>query len=131
MNINNLFGVKGKVILITGGSRGIGEMMASGFLANGAKVYISSRKIKDCDATAERLSEKYESECISIPADISNLNASFISLIDPTPPRYIIGKLTILLVFSINSRFIPFMVPSLSTELIKISPTPISSNSLI
>ena len=57
MNINNLFGVKGKVVLITGGSRGIGEMMASGFLANGAKVYISSRKIKDCDATAQRLSE--------------------------------------------------------------------------
>ena len=74
MNINNLFGVKGKVVLITGGSRGIGEMMASGFLANGAKVYISSRKIKDCDATAQRLSEKYESECISIPADISDLN---------------------------------------------------------
>ena len=74
MNINNLFGVKGKVILITGGSRGIGEMIASGFLANGAKVYISSRKIKDCDATAQRLTEKYESECISIPADISDLN---------------------------------------------------------
>ena len=74
MNINNLFDVKGKVVLITGGSRGIGEMMASGFLANGAKVYISSRKIKDCDATAQRLSEKYESECISIPADISDLN---------------------------------------------------------
>ena len=50
-------------------------MMASGFLANGAKVYISSRKIKDCDATAQRLSEKYESECISIPADISDLMA--------------------------------------------------------
>ena len=74
MNINNLFDVKSKVVLITGGSRGIGEMMASGFLANGAKVYISSRKIKDCDATAKRLSEKYESECISIPADISDLN---------------------------------------------------------
>ena len=74
MNINNLFDVKGKVVLITGGSRGIGEMMASGFLANGAKVYISSRKIKDCDSTAQRLSEQYESECISIPADISDLN---------------------------------------------------------
>ena len=73
MKINDLFSVEKKVVLITGGSRGIGEMMASGFLANGAKVYISSRKSKDCNATADRLSEKYKSECVSIPADISDL----------------------------------------------------------
>ena len=73
MKINDLFKVEKKVVLITGGSRGIGEMMASGFLANGAKVYISSRKNKDCDATAYRLSEKYQNECISLPADISSL----------------------------------------------------------
>ena len=74
MNINNLFSVKGKVVLITGGSRGIGEMLASGFLANEARVYISSRKKHDCDETAKRLSEKYESKCISIPADIADLD---------------------------------------------------------
>ena len=74
MNISELFSVNKKVVLITGGSRGIGEMMARGFLANGAKVYISSRKIKDCEATAQKLSQEYKSECISIPADISDLN---------------------------------------------------------
>ena len=47
MKINDLFNVEKKIVLITGGSRGIGEMMASGFLANGAKVYISSRKNKE------------------------------------------------------------------------------------
>ncbi len=73
LTTNDLFSVEGKVVLVTGGSRGIGEMIAAGFLANGAKVYISSRKADVCDATAARLSETYDAECISIPADLSGL----------------------------------------------------------
>ena len=72
--MNNLFSVEGKIALVTGGSRGIGEMIAAGFLANGAKVYISSRKAEVCDETANRLQEQYGGECISLPADLSNLN---------------------------------------------------------
>ena len=72
--MKNLFSIEGKVALITGGSRGIGEMIAAGFLANGAKVYISSRKAEVCDATAKRLQEEYGGECISVPADLSNLD---------------------------------------------------------
>ena len=44
MDINKLFNIDGKTALITGGSRGIGEMIAAGFLANGVKVYITARK---------------------------------------------------------------------------------------
>ena len=44
MDINRLFNIDGKTALITGGSRGIGEMIAAGFLANGVKVYITARK---------------------------------------------------------------------------------------
>ena len=73
MKIENLFSIAGKVALVTGGSRGIGEMIAAGFLANGAKVYISSRKADACLATAQRLSEKFDGECIGIPGDVSNL----------------------------------------------------------
>jgi NAD(P)-dependent dehydrogenase (short-subunit alcohol dehydrogenase family) len=74
LTINDLFSVRGAVVLVTGGSRGIGEMIASGFLANGAKVYISSRKSSACEATAARLTETYGEECISIPADLSDLS---------------------------------------------------------
>ena len=73
--INDLFSVEGKVVLVTGGSRGIGEMIAAGFLANGAKVYISSRKADVCDATAARLAETYGAECISLPADLSQMSS--------------------------------------------------------
>lgn len=70
--LNDLFSVRGKVALVTGGSRGIGEMIAAGLAANGAKVYISSRKADVCDATATRLSQEH-GEVISIPADLSTL----------------------------------------------------------
>ena len=53
--MQNLFSVQDKVVVVTGGSRGIGEMIAAGYLANGAKVYITSRKADVCDATAARL----------------------------------------------------------------------------
>ncbi|MEZ5256358.1 MAG: SDR family oxidoreductase [Ilumatobacteraceae bacterium] len=48
-------------------------MIAAGFLANGVKVYISSRKAAACDETAARLSQEYGGECIALPADLSNL----------------------------------------------------------
>lgn len=73
MSFDNLFSIDGKTALVTGGSRGIGEMIAAGFLANGATVYISSRKADVCDATAARLAAEYGGECISLPADLSNL----------------------------------------------------------
>ncbi|MEM9706587.1 MAG: SDR family oxidoreductase [Pseudomonadota bacterium] len=70
--MENLFSLNGKVALVTGGSRGIGKMIAEGFLRHGAKVYISSRKVEQCDAAAEALSAY--GECVSLPQDISTLD---------------------------------------------------------
>jgi short-subunit dehydrogenase len=71
MNIQKLFSLEGRTALITGGSRGIGRMIARGFLAQGARVYISSRKSKDCDATAQELSAY--GFCKSLPFDVSTV----------------------------------------------------------
>ncbi|MEM7000268.1 MAG: SDR family oxidoreductase [Pseudomonadota bacterium] len=71
--MRDLFSVAGKTVLVTGGSRGIGEMIAAGFLANGAKVYISSRKAEACDAAVARLTAEYGGECVAAPADVSDL----------------------------------------------------------
>ena len=49
-------------------------MIAAGFLAAGAKVYISSRKAEVCDETARRLSEQFGGECISLPANLAELD---------------------------------------------------------
>ena len=68
-NDMDLFSIEGKTALVTGGSRGIGLMIARGYIEAGAKVYISSRKAAVCDQVAAELSEI--GECISIPADLS------------------------------------------------------------
>jgi NAD(P)-dependent dehydrogenase (short-subunit alcohol dehydrogenase family) len=67
--INDLFSVAGKVAIVTGGSRGIGRMIAEGFVENGVRTYITARKADACAETAAELSK--EGECIALPADLS------------------------------------------------------------
>jgi NAD(P)-dependent dehydrogenase (short-subunit alcohol dehydrogenase family) len=69
MGVEELFLTKNKVAVVTGGSRGIGLMIARGLVEAGARVYISSRNAEACDASAAELSKIGES--ISLPADLS------------------------------------------------------------
>lgn len=74
MDTSKLFSLQGRTALITGGSRGIGRMIAEGFLAQGARVYISARKADACDETAKELSAF--GHCVSLPADVSTLEGA-------------------------------------------------------
>jgi NAD(P)-dependent dehydrogenase (short-subunit alcohol dehydrogenase family) len=70
----DLFSLQGRIALVTGGSRGIGKMIAAGFLAQGAaRVYITARKASPCEATAKELTAEYDGECIALPIDISTM----------------------------------------------------------
>jgi NAD(P)-dependent dehydrogenase (short-subunit alcohol dehydrogenase family) len=72
ISLKNLFSLEGRVALVTGGSRGIGRMMAHGLLAYGARVYIASRKAGPCEETAKTLSA--HGTCVALPADTSTLD---------------------------------------------------------
>jgi NAD(P)-dependent dehydrogenase (short-subunit alcohol dehydrogenase family) len=67
--VNSLFDLSNKVALVTGGSRGIGAMIAEGYVSSGVRTYITSRKVEACEETSRRLSKI--GECVAMPADLS------------------------------------------------------------
>jgi len=69
MTAPDLFSIAGKTALVTGGTRGIGKMIAEGFVDAGATVYISSRKPEACAEVAAELSER--GTCVGLPADLA------------------------------------------------------------
>jgi NAD(P)-dependent dehydrogenase (short-subunit alcohol dehydrogenase family) len=70
--LEQLFSMRDKVCVITGGSRGLGFYMAKGFFAAGAKrIYITARKVDECNAAAEELSQY--GECVALTGDISSM----------------------------------------------------------
>ena len=71
--MTDLFSVEGKVAVVTGGSRGIGLMIARGLVEGGARVYLSSRKAKVCEQAAAELSRV--GECVALPADLAGEEA--------------------------------------------------------
>mmetsp|Transcript_12088 Transcript_12088/g.15925 ORF Transcript_12088/g.15925 Transcript_12088/m.15925 type:complete len:321 (-) Transcript_12088:183-1145(-) len=72
LQVGQLFSVTGKSVLVTGGGRGIGKMIAEGFVANGCKVYICSRDEKALAETASELTAGGPGECIAVPGDLGS-----------------------------------------------------------
>ena len=68
--MGDLFDVSGKTALVTGGSRGIGLMIARGLLQAGARVIVASRKSNDVQAAAQELAGL--GDCHAIPGDVSS-----------------------------------------------------------
>ncbi len=64
---------KDKVVLVTGGAKGVGRMISEGFVQNGAKVYISSRDAKSCDQAVRELNALGKGTAFAIPADFYKL----------------------------------------------------------
>ena len=71
LSVGELFGVEGKTVLVTGGARGIGLMIAAGFVANGARVYIASRSKDACEAAAKQLTAEGPGTCVALSEDLS------------------------------------------------------------
>ncbi len=70
MDTSKLFSLEGRVALVTGGSRNLGRTIAEAYIAQGARVYISSRKAADCDATARELGPN----CFALPQDVASVS---------------------------------------------------------
>jgi len=70
VKISDLFNIAGKTAVVTGGSRGIGRMIAEAFVSNGVKTYITARKAEACVKAAEEMAAL--GECIALPADLSS-----------------------------------------------------------
>ncbi|GJC79361.1 rhamnolipids biosynthesis 3-oxoacyl-[acyl-carrier-protein] reductase [Colletotrichum liriopes] len=74
MDAASLFNVKDKIVLVTGGAKGVGYMISEGFVANGATVYVSSRDGAACEAAASALTAKGPGKAFAIPADLQKLD---------------------------------------------------------
>eukprot|EP00009_Paramoeba_aestuarina_P005565 CAMPEP_0201515852 /NCGR_PEP_ID=MMETSP0161_2-20130828/7309_1 /ASSEMBLY_ACC=CAM_ASM_000251 /TAXON_ID=180227 /ORGANISM="Neoparamoeba aestuarina, Strain SoJaBio B1-5/56/2" /LENGTH=269 /DNA_ID=CAMNT_0047912785 /DNA_START=59 /DNA_END=868 /DNA_ORIENTATION=+ len=96
--VADLFSVKGKSVLITGGGAGIGQMMAQGFVENGANVYICSRKAEVCQKTADELNAIGPGKCYPLSSvDLANGKKECEKVIAELQSRYNLKSLDVLI----------------------------------
>lgn len=72
MHVMELFSLKGKTAIVTGGGRGLGEQIAQGFAEAGANLILCSRKLEACEDTAERLQKEHRVKTLALKCDVTN-----------------------------------------------------------
>ena len=102
----SLFDLTGKVAVVTGSTRGIGEAIVHRMAEQGAKVVVSSRKAEACDKVAADINAKHEGAAIAVPCNISD-KADLQRLVDTANETF--GKIDILVC---NAAVNPYFGPS-------------------
>ncbi len=109
MSILEMFELKGKTAIITGGGRGLGEQIAKGYAEAGANIVLCSRKVEACEDTARGLAA-LGVETLAIQCDVSNPN-DIQKVVDETISRF--GRIDIL----VNNSGASWGAPSLEMPL--------------
>ena len=102
----SLFDLSGKVAVVTGSTRGIGEAIVHRLADHGAKVVVSSRKADACDRVAAAINERHPGQAIAVPCNISD-KAALQALVDRTNAEW--GKIDVLVC---NAAVNPYFGPS-------------------
>ncbi|MFD1848757.1 SDR family oxidoreductase [Oceanobacillus bengalensis] len=72
MHVKELFDITGKTAIITGGGRGLGEVISEGFAEAGANIVVCSRKEENCKEVSEKLKKQYDVKTLAIKCDVTN-----------------------------------------------------------
>ena len=86
--LRSLFDMTGRVVVVTGGTRGIGRALAEGYVAAGAKVVVASRKAEACEETEKHL-RSLGGDALGVPTNLAEIGA--LRAWDPTPRLRILG----------------------------------------
>lgn len=110
MNVNEMFSLKGKVAIVTGGGRGIGEFISAGLAEAGANLVIASRKVENCEEVGKKLADENGIKYLAVKCDLG-VKEDIDKLVDATMKEF--GRIDIL----VNNSGVTWGAPTLEFPL--------------
>ncbi|HPJ33359.1 MAG TPA: SDR family NAD(P)-dependent oxidoreductase, partial [Spirochaetota bacterium] len=110
MNVNEMFSLKGKVAIVTGGGRGIGEFIAAGLAEAGASLVIASRKVENCEEVGKKLADANGIKYLAVKCDLG-VKEEIDNLVDAAMKEF--GRIDIL----VNNAGVTWGAPTLEFPL--------------